>query len=673
MTAAAEPRPGLALKLEGGSKSPFPDARVSRLAALFVPAGSPPSSFLPAGSFRAMFEGYLEAELRDDFAFSLEGRGTAALSIDGKPVLEAKGEDLSKAPPATVELRQGRNRISLDYRSPPAGDAALRLLWSSADFASEPVPARVLSHDAGDPLLASRLLLRTGRALASERRCFRCHVGPESRSAPAAPELAGVGGRLRGEWLARSIDDPRAVRTDAAMPRVFRSDGREIDSRAANVAALLASLGSEGGRSDDSIPPGPKRVEKGRQCFRDLGCLGCHSLAERGGSAASGRRPLGGLAFKWRPAALGDFLLGPDRRYPWIRMPDFKLAPEEAEELASFLLASTPSKSEPAAPPHGPPPDPARGRKLIEESGCLACHEAPPGFSNRFRAPALGAIAARGCLAADPAGAGAAPDFRLSAEERAALAAFLDARSSAGEEPAAEFAAREVEALRCGACHARDGGPDGLSGLADELKALGTDLPPAAAAPGGEGPDGKTLDQTRPDLTWTGEKLRPEWMAGFVAGRNREPIRPWLHARMPAFPSRADLLARGLAAEHGFPPAVPVNPPADREMSSLGKKLLGREGGFGCTSCHDLGTTPAQGAFEAKGINFIYTCERLRKPFFHRWMMSPLRVAPETRMPQFADPEGRSPFTDVLGGDARQQFEAIWHYLLAGRALSLGE
>jgi len=44
-------------------------------------------------------------------------------------------------------------------------------------------------------------------------------------------------------------------------------------------------------------------------------------------------------------------------------------------------------------------------------------------------------------------------------------------------------------------------------------------------------------------------------------------------------------------------------------------------------------------------------------------MLSPLRVVPETRMPQFADPEGRSPFTEILGGDARKQFEAIWQFL----------
>src|SRR5262245_64443518 len=104
--AADGPRPGLGVEFESAaSQTPMRDARVSRLAALFVPAGSPAAAFLPAGPFRAVFEGHLEAELRDDFAFSLEGRGEAVLHLDGKPVLEAKGEDLSKAQPATAELR----------------------------------------------------------------------------------------------------------------------------------------------------------------------------------------------------------------------------------------------------------------------------------------------------------------------------------------------------------------------------------------------------------------------------------------------------------------------------------------------------------------------------------------------------------------------------------------
>jgi hypothetical protein len=43
--------------------------------------------------------------------------------------------------------------------------------------------------------------------------------------------------------------------------------------------------------------------------------------------------------------------------------------------------------------------------------------------------------------------------------------------------------------------------------------------------------------------------------------------------------------------------------------------------------------------------------------------MHPLRIDPETKMPRFADDEGKTPLADVLGGRAAEQFDAIWQYL----------
>ena len=36
-------------------------------------------------------------------------------------------------------------------------------------------------------------------------------------------------------------------------------------------------------------------------------------------------------------------------------------------------------------------------------------------------------------------------------------------------------------------------------------------------------------------------------------------------------------------------------------------------------------------------------------------------------MPAFERDDGRTPITSVYEGDAHKQFEAIWHYLLAGK------
>src|SRR2546430_16619106 len=85
-----------------------------------------------------------------------------------------------------------------------------------------------------------------------------------------------------------------------------------------------------------------------------------------------------------------------------------------------------------------------------------------------------------------------------------------------------EFAERQTRILNCTACHGQQEG-----------------FPP---------------------LPILGGKLRPEWSAAFIAGeipyKPRAETHPkgvvWLQARMPAFRSRANYLAEGLAAQPGF-------------------------------------------------------------------------------------------------------------------------
>ena len=65
----------------------------------------------------------------------------------------------------------------------------------------------------------------------------------------------------------------------------------------------------------------------------------------------------------------------------------------------------------------------------------------------------------------------------------------------------------------------------------------------------------------------------------------------------------------------------------------------------------------------------MYVDERIRKDFYHRWVRNPQKYLPNTRMPTYADGEGKTAYKTILEGDARQQFEAIWQYLRAGRGI----
>jgi hypothetical protein len=132
---------------------------------------------------------------------------------------------------------------------------------------------------------------------------------------------------------------------------------------------------------------------------------------------------------------------------------------------------------------------------------------------------------------------------------------------------------------------------------------------------------------------------------------------------MPGFGAPAMGIAVGLAQQHGLPLSDAPEPAPDKEKVAFGEKLMGSDGGFNCTTCHAVKDQPATAVFEAPGVNFGNTIERVRKGFFDRWVLAPLRIDADTKMPKFSEDGVTTQITDVLGGKAADQFEAIWQYL----------
>jgi hypothetical protein len=198
------------------------------------------------------------------------------------------------------------------------------------------------------------------------------------------------------------------------------------------------------------------------------------------------------------------------------------------------------------------------------------------------------------------------------------------------------------------------------------------DLEGKYPAPKGDTAEAFAPDQRAPLMTWFGEKLHPEWMTGFIGNEIKYKPRPYLHARMPAFPPRAEGLSHGLAAEHGCPP-ITKGPPEkpDPAQQPIGSKLMGRtpNESFSCVQCHAVNKQPPFAPFEAPAVNFMYASERLRKDYYHRWVHNPLKLDPNTKMPAFEREDGKTTILNVFDGDARKQFEAIWQYLLQGREI----
>lgn len=634
-------KPGLTLRLyrDSAAKEPL-DARRVRLAALHVPEGGAPSPLLPPGPFAARLTGYVKTPLRAQYTFRLVTTGPATLTINGKQILKTTPAAAGQLTSEPIELAKGYNALEVLLVRPRKGDATVRLSWSGETFPFEPITPEALWSRDDEADLATGKRLREGRLLYATLGCARCHALPGAvtrdkcampEMAHEAPSLENAGNRFGADWLARWIAEPRALRPEATMPRVLH--GAVAPQQAADLAAFLGTLkGTAPTRSATAD------ASAGERTFAKLGCVTCHRLDEPKAADALNRQSLSFVGAKFLPGALEAFLREPHRHYAWIRMPDFKLDATEAANLAAYLRGQAKGTVAAAATPGSA----ERGARLFREVGCAQCHRTGP-----KAAPAAAMLPApksqKGCLADGAVQRGKAPDFGLSGTQRSALAAFLatDGSSLLRETPA-EFAWRQVQALQCTSCHRRDGGSTRWHAVLED--------------------EGK-LPEALPSLTWIGQKLHPDWTEKLLLGKTNRRARPWLKARMPAFPARAAGLALGLSHEHGYAPGEDPRPKHDPKLAQIGAKLIEQQGGFNCIMCHPAGPRKAVEPFEAPGINLEDAARRLRYEYYQRWMREPSRVDVTMRMPVFA-PDGRTTaLRDVLGGNAHAQFEALWHYM----------
>jgi mono/diheme cytochrome c family protein len=699
------------------------DTRVSRLIGLHVPKGERPTALMPTGTFTATFTGHISLPIRSRLYFSLEGRGKVKLTIADKEIFDVENADLSKVEKsARIRLSKGANTFTFHYTPPADGDADVRLYWESSDFQREMIPPNQLTHAVDNKPLVAATSLRSGREMFVALRCTKCHeagnlLTDANKRMPEldidAPSLTNAGTRLGTGWMAQWIQSPKHFRHDATMPQLRGTPeyddktGHVIPTQQAwDIAAYLSTLGKKAATPKS---PDKETLQKGGHLFASIGCIGCHTAPDHKDSKTiEGRRPLKWVSAKWQHGALASFLKQPNKHYKWIRMPTFGLTDDEASSLAAFVWSESQKSSSAITPSPNFKINAERGKALVQTVGCLDCHDIEENLKSTLNSPTLANLIksdwAKGCLAQTKSketntnNKPTTPDFSFSPNQLANLRAFTQsALPTLAHRDAHEFATRQVAALNCNACHTRDGKisiwanhePEVAKWIVPELSTQPKkphdnpldDDPFASEDDKGYGEDDPNteggeneaqVDQSRPNLTWVGEKLKPKLMATLIAGKLDYKTRPWLEARMPAFPARAQLLAQGLSLQHGRSPIVQPQPKPNGELATIGARLIGKEGGFSCVLCHGVGKQKALNVFEAQGINFMYVKERLRKDFYHRWMIKPNRIQANTRMPQFTSEDGTTPFTDLFEGDAKKQFEAMWQKLQYGRNILPG-
>ena len=625
---------------------------------LYVEGGQAATPFLPPGKFTAVFEGSINGDLRANYLFKAEELGGALkLEINGKLVLDATAPN---ALSESVQINKGANAVRATFTSAGSGDSALRVGWTEKGTNANPIPNSIITHTV-TPELQKAQLVYEGRELFMENRCAKCHTekftSPVPELAMDAPAFDGLGARRNYEWLAKWILDPKSTRASVHMPKLLHGAKAKEDAEA--MAAYLSSWNVESpvpmvkraapfghnSKATDEIAKrsgvGAKAVgeenatpadsnHERKPIFQRLHCVSCHNAPDQSETDAA-KISLKHVGAKFSAGKLAEFLKSPEQHFAWIRMPNFKLADAEAKELSEFLLKHADKAEAKAAPTDKAVIE--RGQLLVQSAGCLSCHTASK-LENKFTAPALAKLMKepKGCLAEKRDAQSKAPDFSFSAKEREALAAFVktDFASLARHSPL-EFAARETR----------------LDIVL--IEPAGIELVPGFEVLGG--------------------KLKPEWAAAFIGG---EPFKvradihpkgePWVDARMPTFKSRAKLLAEAMAMQQGYAPKTRDGGAIDEEAAKIGHKMIGKDNGLSCISCHAVNDAPALEVFESEGVNFGLTGARLLKPYFFRWMRAPLAVDPQTKMPGYFE-DGKSALTDYYEGDAEKQINALYEYI----------
>src|SRR5262249_9838475 len=263
---------------------------------------------------------------------------------------------------------------------------------------------------------------------------------------------------------------------------------------------------------------------------------------------------------------------------------------------------------------------------------CNQCHTIAPGGKGFASALASASfddlkkppVHDKGCLARDPAHGGKAPRFHFESNDCDALRQFLRAGTTGAGSPAPAYVAQSTpERFNCLACHSRDGEGGLTPEVVEELRKYEKAENAEAVSP--------------PPLTDVGHKLRTPWLKQVLTQAGR--ARPWRGLRMPQF---------GEANVGHLPEAPPAlggaeaddqvyRVPLTSAKLEAGRALVGRQA-LGCVSCHDLAGHVSTGT---RGPDLALMSQRVRYPWYRRWLEQPQRMQPGTRMPTVF-PDGKS-------------------------------
>ncbi len=292
-----------------------------------------------------------------------------------------------------------------------------------------------------------------------------------------------------------------------------------------------------------------------------------------------------------------------------------------------------------------------KGRLAFTSLGCAACHQHGDGDQKLAwtgQAPQFAAMTtSAGCLAEKPDPK--VPAFAFSTQQRQDMAAAIEASRvpATGTDNTKHEVHQTMLTLNCYACHSRDS----LGGVSEPMNHVFTGSIPEM---GDEG-------RVPPSLDGAGDKLNENWLKTILNEGAKD--RPYMATRMPKFGAeQTGSLISKLAALDAKPAIAQVTLPEPEHRIKADARLLVSDQALSCIKCHIFDKYAATGI---QSLDMTTMTRRLRKEWFHRYLLDPQAYRPGTRMPA-AWPRGRSVVPHILNGDSNVQIEAIWTYLLDG-------
>jgi mono/diheme cytochrome c family protein len=506
-----------------------------------------------------------------------------------------------------------------------------------------------------------------GWKLFNEYNCIGCHkLKGYERPERIGPALTSIGSKVNRDWLIKWLKDPKEYIKNTKMPGPKLSDN-EIGYMADYLLSLTGGAEKQAGRPDSNrgsgkspdLPGNGDSVE-GKKLVKELGCLGCHMINEKGNNFAP---DLSGIGNKVNTDWPYRFLKDPKAYDPKTMIPNIQISEEEIHNITAYLLklkkgslsASSLSKDGVITAFKGDIKASRehieKGKKLVKEKGCTGCHEIeklPKGYD----APPLDGIGNKRIdelywgnindikktladwllmkvmhpekFAKDKIVA-RMPNYGFNEQQAKALVTFLlGARKDAVpvkymktliEPDSPEIRGKKVfEKYNCLGCH--------------KLNKKGGDV--------------------SVDLTKEGKKSRPDWLFAFL--KTPYKIRPeqMLKARMPDFKLSEKEINNvieyfAFLSEIPYPYHFELKKEVQQEDIDDGEKLYHEI--FACAGCHSVNGRGGQ-----VGPDHTDVASRLTKEWVEQWLKDPQLIQSDVRMPKFK-------FKDW-------EYEALTDYLL---------